>query len=189
MFSSRNSTGWSLFALMPPTRAAAKITIAGFSCAKNSSTDPALVRSSWARSRVTRLAKTVLPRFPAQQGAADEPAMAGDEDFVGFRTNRSDNRGLPFLLLRCAIPCPRERRVHGSKSRKLQAVYWQKIRPRRKRVSAPCRAHGNDTKLTSQITAARPGRIFAMSPWRRETPSRAGQKQRLFARADSLSRR
>ena len=80
--SRRNSTGKSLFALIPPTFAAATMTIVGRSSAKNFATADSLARSSFDRSRVSRFlnpsasslrtsALPTIPRWPARKIFSD----------------------------------------------------------------------------------------------------------------------
>src|SRR6059058_5586555 len=80
--SRRNSTGKSLFAFIPPTFAAARITMSGLASAKNLATADSSLRSRCERSRVSRLAKRsalsrrtsalpTIPRWPATKILSD----------------------------------------------------------------------------------------------------------------------
>src|ERR1043166_1281306 len=80
--SRRNSTGKSLFALIPPTFAAARTAASGLDCSKKFSTAHLSLRSSCDRSRVSRFVKfsvssrrtsalPTIPRWPATKILSD----------------------------------------------------------------------------------------------------------------------
>ena len=80
--SRRNSTGKSLFAFIPPTFAAVRITMSGLASAKSLATADSSLRSTRDRSRVSRLVKPsassrrtsalpTIPRWPATKILSD----------------------------------------------------------------------------------------------------------------------